>query len=406
MRKMFVLLVVVLIGVTLGYQKAQAADPIYVGFNEIRSGPFKAPGDRFLTGLEVAIKEINGTGGLLGRPVELVVEDNQMKPEIAVQKLKKMILSDKCEAIFQGASSTVALALAQAMPRYKKIFICTGSFAMDLTGQNFNPYSFRTNASVAILAKAMALYIGKRKEFKKVYMINQDYSYGHDAANFYERFVKEIAPDTQIVGKDFHPIFNKDFAPYISKVKASGADYLLTGNWGTDEIQLLIQARSLGLKIPVAGLLQGDITVLAAMPGDEAVGNFGVVSFFLGYDTPEARKFEDWFYEKSGGSWPVEQTWLSYKGMILYAEAVKKAGSLDIDKVIKAFEGLKWNGPAGTVTMRAKDHQVLQPMMVGQVVKKTKYYDFPYMKPIQVIPPEQLDYKPEEFGWKPYKEEK
>ncbi len=226
---------------------------------------------------------------------------------------------------------------------------------------------------------------------------------GHDVANFYERFIKEIAPDTQILGKDFHPMFNKDFAPYISKVKASGADYLLTCNWGTDLIQLLIQGRSLGMKIPVAGILQADINTLAALPGEEAVGNFAVASFVPGLDTPEAKKLEESFYEKAG-VWPVEQIWYAYKGVVLWAEAVKKAGSIDTDKVIKAFEGMKWNGPTGTVTMRAQDHQLMQPMIAAQVVKKTKYYDFPYLKPLQVIPAEQLEYRPEDFGWKPYTE--
>lgn len=404
MRKLVILLPI-LMGLILVYNRVQAAEPIHVGVNEVRSGPFKSIGDKFLLGVEIAVKEINKTGGLLGRPVELVVEDNQMKPEIAVTKLKKMILEDKCEAIFQASSSAVALAISQAMPRYKKIYIPMASFAMDLTGKYFHPYIFRTDSNVALFTKAMALYIGnQKKEFKKVYMINMDYAYGHDVADFYERFIKEIAPGTEVVGKDFHPMFNKDFGPYISKIQASGADYLLTGNWGTDLIQLTIQARSLGLKIPFAGILQADITALAAMPGEEAVGNFGVASFVLGLDTPQAKKLEQSFHEKAG-VWPVEQIWYAYKAMILYGEVVKKAGSLDVDKIIKAFEGLKWGGPTGTVTMRAKDHQLMQPMIVAQVVKKTKYYDFPYLKPLQVIPSGQLEYKPEDFGWKPYKEE-
>jgi len=403
MRKMIILLVV-LVGVTLGFSQTQAADPIHVGLNEVRSGAFKSIGDKFLLGVEIAVKEINKTGGVLGRPLELVVEDNQMKPEIAVTKLKKMILEDKCEAIFQASSSAVALAISQTMPRYKKIYVPMASFAMDLTGKHFHPYVFRTDSNVALFTKAMALYIGKqKKEFKKVYMINMDYAYGHDVADFYERFIREIAPDTQIMGKDFHPMFNKDFGPYISKVKASGADYLLTGNWGTDLIQLIIQARSLGLKIPFAGILQSDPNTLAAMPGDEAVGNFGVASFLPGVDTPKGKQLEESFHEKSG-VWPAEQVWYAYKAMILYAEAVKKAGSLDVDKIIKAFENLKFDGPTGIVSMRAKDHQLMQPMIVGQVVKKTKYFDFPYLKPLQLIPLEQLDYKPEDFGWKPYKE--
>ena len=256
MKKMVFLLAIVM-GVTMGYTKVQAADPIYFGFNDVRSGPFKSNGDKFLLGVEVAVKELNKAGGLLGRPIELVVEDNQMKPEIAVQKLRKLIQSDKCEVIFQGSSSAVALSISQVMPRYKKIYIPVAAFAVDITGKHFQPYMFRTDANTAIQAKTMAIYIGKRKELKKVYMINMDYAAGHDAADYYEKFIKEIAPDTQIVGKDFHPIFNKDFAPYISKIKASGADYIYTNNWGTDQIQLIIQARSLGLKIPVCGSPHG-----------------------------------------------------------------------------------------------------------------------------------------------------
>jgi branched-chain amino acid transport system substrate-binding protein len=403
MKKILVA-VVVLTGLMLGATLARAAEPIYVGFNDVRSGPFKSNGDKFLLGIEVAIKELNKAGGLLGRPIELVVEDNQMKPEIAVQKLRKLIQSDKCEAIFQGSSSAVALAISQAMPRYKKIYVPVAAFAVDITGKDFQPYMFRTDANTAIQARAMAQYLGKKKEFKKVYMINMDYAAGHDAADYYQKYIKEVNPESQIVGNDFHPMFNKDFAPYISKIKASGADYVLTQNWGTDLITLMTQARSLGLNIPMAGILMADINAQAAMPGDEAVGNYGVASFIPGLGTPETNKLEEAFYEKSGGTWPVEQVWYAYKGVILYSEAVKKAGTTDPEKVIKAFEGLKWNGPTGPAFMRAQDHQMIQPMIIGQVAKKVKYYNHPYLKPVQVIPAEQLLYKPEEYGWKPYKE--
>ena len=253
-----------------------------MGLDDVRSGAFKTNGDRFQKGLEVAIEELNASGGLLGKKIELFVEDNQVKPDIAVQKLKKLILSDKCDAIFHGSSSAVGLAISQAMPRYKKIYCCMAAFAVDLTTKHFNPYIFRTDANFLILSKAMAMYVGKYTKLTKPYLIDQDYSSGHDAATYYWEFIKEVAPNTTIVGNDFHPMFNKDFAPYISKIKASGADYVLTGNWGTDLIQLVIQGRSLGMNLPVAGILQADINALAAMPGDQAVGNFAVSSFIPG----------------------------------------------------------------------------------------------------------------------------
>src|SRR4030042_741985 len=116
MKKMVFLLAIVM-GVMMGVTHVQAADPVHFGFNDVRSGPFKSNGDKFLLGVETAVKELNKAGGLLGRPIELGVEDNQMKPEIAVQKLRKQIESDKCEVIFQGSSSAVALSISQAMPR-------------------------------------------------------------------------------------------------------------------------------------------------------------------------------------------------------------------------------------------------------------------------------------------------
>ncbi len=395
------ILAMILIGLILAINHVEAAPPIVVGVNEVRSGPAKSNGDIYLIGIETAVKEINELGGLLGRPIKIVVEDNQMKPQIGLQKLKKLILKDKCEVIFGGG--VPGLAIAKTMPRYKKLYV-TVSQALDITGKHFNPYAFRTSFNTILNAKATALYMSKQKRLKKPFMINKDYSYGYDVAKLYEKFIKEASPGTVIAGNAFHPLFNKDFAPYISKIQASDADYVLTGNWGMDGSQLILQGRSLGMKLPIVNFLVCDPASLRTMPGSEAVGSIGVETFMPGIGTPETEKFENEFYKRSGGYWPVAQTWLGYQSMMMYASAVEKAGSLDTKKVIKAFEGLEWQGPNGTVIMRAKDHQAIAPMVIGQVVKKTKYFDFPYTKPIDIIPVDQLVYKPEEFGWKPYKE--
>ena len=125
MKKLCVAFAVVLLLVATMHE-AQSAPPAKLGYNDVRSGPFKNNGDMALLGMETAIKEINRSGGLLGRQVQLVIEDNQMNPEIAVQKLKKLILEDKVEAVFHQSSSTVALAIAQTIPRYKKLYLCMG----------------------------------------------------------------------------------------------------------------------------------------------------------------------------------------------------------------------------------------------------------------------------------------
>ena len=398
--KRFKLLMTVLVVSTLVIPAVYAADVVKLGVDEIRSGAFKSNGDRFIWGIQAAVKEANDAGGTLGKKIELVIEDNQMKGEIAVQKLKKMIMKDGVKVIIHGSSSSVGGAIAQQMPRYKTIYLDVGAEAINITGENFNPYVFRTCLNVAMHVKGLAQHFGK-KGYKKVFLINQDYSWGHDVAMFYEKFIKEIAPGTQIVGKEFHPVFNKDFAPYISKIQASGADYIITGNWGTDLAQVVAQSRSMGLKIPFGTCFMDD-DAIAKIAGEASIGCIQANMYLLGVDTPEAKAFEEAFHKSAGGKWPSFVAMEAYIGTKMYLEAVKKAGTFETEAVIKAFEGLTWEGPVGTLTMRKEDHQNQSPVVLGEVVEKTKYYDFPYVKPFKIIPADQVSLSLEESGWKPW----
>ena len=402
MKRFCVLLMVLAVALVLPPQVRAADNVVKLGINEARSGAFKSNGDRIVWGVEAAVKEANDAGGVLGKKIEVVVEDNQLKPEIAVQKLKKMILEDGCQIIIQGSSSGVGGALAQQMPIYKKIYLDTAAEAMDITGEHFTPYTFRACLNAGMHVKALAQYFGS-KGYKKVFLINQDYSWGYDVAKYYEMFIKQAAPKAEIVGKEFHPVFNKDFAPYISKILASGADYVITGNWGTDLTQLIVQGRSLGMKVPVGCTFLDDDAVMSVAQ-KTALGDISSNMYLLGVDSPQAKAFEQSFHKNSGGKWPSFVAMESYIGTKFYLEAVKKAGSFDTDAVIKAFEGLTYNGPVGTLTMRKEDHQVQSPVVVGAVVEKTQYYDFPYLKPIMTVPADQASVSLEASGWKPWKE--
>jgi len=379
-----------------------AQNTVKLGINEVRSGAFTTNGDRVVWGVEAAVKEANEAGGLLGKKIELVIEDNQLKGEIAVQKLKKMILEDNCQIIIQGSSSGVGGAIAQQMPRYKRIYLCTNAEAMAITGENFTPYTFRTCLNAAQHVKALAKYFGG-KGLKKPFLLNQDYSWGYDVAKHYEMYMTAYAKDAKVAGKEFHPIFTKDFGPYISKIQASGADYVLTGNWGTDMTQLIVQGRSLGMKIPIGSTFIDDDAV-GAVAGDAYIGDVGANQYILGVDTPQAKAFEDGFFKSSGGKWPSFVAMEAYIGTKMYFEAVKKAKSFETEAVIKAFEGMTYEGPLGAITMRKEDHQAQSPVGVGEVVKKTKYYDFPYLKPVMIVPAAEVSATLEESGWKPYKE--
>ena len=380
---------------------AWAGGVVKFGVCETRSGAFKSNGDRILWGVQAALKEINDAGGLLGKKVELVVADNQMKGPIAVQKVKQMILKDKVEVIIQGSSSGVGGAIAQTMPRYRKIYLDTNAAAMGITGANFTPYTFRTCLNAGMHVKALAAYFAK-KGLKKVFLINQDYSWGHDVAKYFELAIAKAAPGTKVVGKVFHKVFNKDFAPYISKIQASGADYVISGNWGTDLTQLIVQARQMGLNVPIGCAFLDDDAVMA-IAREKAKGAVTANAYILGLDRPEARAMEDAYHKSSGGKWPSFVSYTAYMGVKMYAKAVTKAGSFDVEKIIKAFEGLSIAGPAGAMTMRPQDHQIQTPVVIGEYAAKTKYYSHPYLKPAAVIPAKEASLTPEESGWKPYK---
>lgn len=380
---------------------AMAGGVVKFGVNEIRSGAFKSNGDRTIWGIEAAVKEANDAGGLLGKKIELVVMDNQMKGEVAVRNVKRMVLEDKCEVIIQGSSSGVGGAIAQTMPRYKKIYLDTNAEAMGITGDNFTPYTFRTCMNAGMHVKALAHYFAQ-KGYKKVFLINQDYSWGHDVANYYKMFIEKLAPGTKVVGNEFHKVFNKDFGPYISKIQASGADYVISGNWGTDLTQLIVQSRSLGMNLPIGCTFLDDDGV-GAVAGDAAIGCVQANMYLLGVNNPRAKQFEDTFHKNSGGKWPSFVIMEAYLGTKMYIEAVKKAGSFDTDKVIKAFENLTYTGPVGNMTMRKQDHQNQTPAVVGVVNGKTKYYPFAYPTPVMVLPANEVSLTLDESGWKPYK---
>jgi branched-chain amino acid transport system substrate-binding protein len=370
------------------------------GVTEVRSGPFKSTGDRHLWGIEAAVAEANASGGLLGKKIELVVEDNQLKGDIAVQKLEKLILQDNCQVIIQGSSSVVGGAIAQAMPKYKKLYVNTGAMAMAITGENFTPYQFRVMQNAGMHVKGLAQSFAK-KPYKKVFLLNQDYSWGYDVANYYEKFIKALAPNTQIVGKEFHKMFNKDFAPYISKIQASGADYVITGNWGTDLAQFINQSREMGLKIPIGCTFLDDDSVMSVVQ-ENALGCLTVQMFIPGLDRPRAKALEESFSKYSGGKVMCFASAASYLTVKLYMDMVKKAGTFDTETIIRTMEGFKWDGPAGPITIRKEDHQAQLPLVLAEVVKKTKYFDHPYVKPVGIIPAEQVSLTLEECGWKPW----
>jgi branched-chain amino acid transport system substrate-binding protein len=327
-------------------------------------------------------------------------EDSQLKPDVATRKAERYIAEEKVEFIISGVGTHVSKALGPVAEKNKVIFLNDGAAGDELTGKDFTPYQFRVCLSTSQQSGALAAYFST-KPFKKFYILNQDYAFGHDVAEAFKKAMNRLKPDWQLVGEDYHPIGAKDMGPYISKVISSGAEVMITGNYGADLRVLLKQASGLGLKAKVGSYYLVDPYALQEI-GDAAVGAVTVEIYMLTEDTPQNKAFvERWKKRKIDPDQPYP-TWLmgkAYQGFMFMAEAIKKANSTKAEDVIKAWEGLSFDAPVGRMTMRACDHQVITPISVGEIVAGPgPFYKFPFVGTPIIIPAEKAAVPPEETG--------
>jgi ABC-type branched-subunit amino acid transport system substrate-binding protein len=232
------------------------------------------------------------------------------------------------------------------------------------------------------------------KPYRKYYIICQDYAWGHDVAKAFKKQLKIYLPDAEIVGEDYHPLFTKDFGPYINKVIASGADAIFSGNWGADSRLLVKQARALGLKAPFPMVMTfGTDPTVENEIKDDAIGIHFVYDYSMRVDTPENKAFiAKWREthkddEELVTQWPATTIGHAAFGMAMFLAAVEKAGTLDTEKIIETFEGFWYKTPVGWWAMRKCDHQAILPMFGGVIEGgENPYYDFPWVGSVQRFP--------------------
>lgn len=379
---------------------APAAEPIrFLDINPL-SGVMKDIGDRYHLGSKFAAEEINAAGGLLGRPVKIFYDDSQLKPDVSTRKASRYISEEKVEFVLSGTGTHVAKALGQVAEKSKIIFVTYGQAGDELTGKDFTPNLFRVCLSTAQQSTALAAYFSARP-YKKFYLLNQDYAFGHDVAEAFKKAMTKLKPDWQLVGEDYHPIGAKDLGPYVSKVINSGAEVVITGNYGADLRVFVKQAGSLGMKAKIGSYYLSDPFALQEV-GDAAVGAITGEIYMSTEDTPQNKAFiERWKKRKLDASQPYPDFLVgkAYMGTMFLAEAIKKAKSTKAEDIIKAWEGLTYEGLVGKMTMRPCDHQVMTPISVAEVVKGPgAFYKFPFVGKPTIIPAEKAAIPPEETG--------
>lgn len=388
--------------------------PIKLGIVEPQSGPVKYVGDNNIAAYRFATERINQAGGVLGRKMELVIADSELKPDVATRRANDLVLGEKVDILVVNTGSNIAKAVSQVANQHRKLFFSTGTEAAELTGEEFFDTTFRCCLNTDMHSAQIAVYFARMapQKYTKFYLLNQDYNFGRAAAEgFKKKFERIKAPDQQIVGEEYHPLQKtQDFGPYITKIMASGAEVVMTGNWGQDLRLLLQQGASLGWKVKVGNYFLNDPTVLQAV-GKAAVGHITADAYLITVDTPENREFlKAWRarYPDApvGYRYPDLTIGRCYHAVLWVGEVIKKAGSLDTNALIKAWEGSKFKTAWGDVEMRACDHQMLTPGYVAEIMEPEKipqnirYFgnEFPYIGPATAIPRDEMTVPPRETG--------
>lgn len=380
-------------------QPLLAAEPIKILALDVLSGPFKDEGEQYIAGVRFAVEEINKSGGINGRPIDLIVDDSQLKPDVAQRKAVKAILDDNVKIIVGATGTAVVKSLAQVASRYKVILAAYSGEADEITGKEFVPEIFRLGLTTTMHAKASILALPENLG-KKVYLINQDNAFGHSSADSYKKALDQFRPGWKLVGEDFHPIATKDFAPYLQKIIASDADVIVTSDYAADMTLLHKQAKSFGVKQPFVDLYMSNPVALREI-GDAAIGSYTSEVYIVGMDTPANKAFvERWRQSKNPPyQYPDYAVGKAYNVMMYLASGLKKAGSEDHDAIIKAMEGLEYDGLIGKQVVRACDHQVQTPIAVTEVVAGPgQFYKFAAPGKVFILPMEKVSTPPDQTG--------
>jgi branched-chain amino acid transport system substrate-binding protein len=349
------------------------AEAVKMAFIDPLSGSFAPVGQNELRSWQYIAEKANAEHWAGNNTFEIVGFDNKSSPQESLIQLKAAI-DQGYRYVIQGNGSGVALALVDAINKHNErnpgkeiVYLNYAAIDPDLTNSKCSFWHFALDANVPMKMEALTSYMAKRPEVKKVYLINQNYAFGHSVQRAAKELLKQKRPDVAIVGDDLHPIGQvKDFSPYVAKIKQSGADSVLTGNWGADLALLIKAAKDADLKAnfyTYYAATTGTPTAMGVAGADHVkyVGPWNVNNQgFIGKDIVDGfkKKYNDDFY--------VVQI---YSGLKLLSQGIKGAKSIDPVKVAFAMEGVKVQSLNGEGEMRKADHQYQQPLYIATWVK-------------------------------------
>ncbi|MBI4591811.1 MAG: ABC transporter substrate-binding protein [Candidatus Rokubacteria bacterium] len=338
-------------------------------------------------GHEVALAEINEAGGVLGRKLQYALRDDKTNPEVAVRMANELVLREKVDFLMGTLASHVSLAVSEVARKNKILYLATIPKTEALTSEKGHRYVFRVASNTLIEGRQLA-ELEKTTPATRYYTIANDYEYGRKVVEAFVDHVKKVKPRAQIVGQGWPKLGETEWTPFITAILAAKPEVVLNFVYGDMFIAFVKQAKPYGYfeKVRVISGAEVVSTEMAVPLGkDMPEGILGnAYDVFYWPDTAEHRKFVKAYLDKTGEAFVPGWAIQGYIGTYFLAEAIKKAGTTDTEKVIAAMEGLTLKTPIGPVTMRAYDHQANRGQVYGLTTHSADY-PFAILKDVKYL---------------------
>ena len=360
--------VLVMTSLTAGAALAQKGETVKVAWIDPLSGLMASVGQNQLKSYQFVAEKLNANNPA-GVKFEIISIDNKLSPAESLNALKSAV-DQGVRYVVQGLGSGAAGALVDAINKHNErnpgkevVFLNYAAVDPDLTNSKCSFWHFRLDADTSMKMEAMTTFMKDQKDIQKVYLINQNYAHGQQVSKYAKENLKRKRPDVQVVGDDLHPLAQvRDFAPYVAKIKASGADTVITGNWGSDLALLVKAANDAGLtaKFYTYYANFGGTPTALGKAANGRVYQVGYGHYNLGGTAGQLvsefkKRFNDDYYSQA-----------TYTSLTMLAQGMANAKSTDPVKVAKAMEGMKFKSFNGEVEMRKTDHQLQQPLFIAQ----------------------------------------
>src|SRR5271166_1376487 len=347
---------------------ARAADVVKIGLDNPLTGTYAALGKNELIGAQLALEQINAKGGILGRQVELLVEDSTSGDAgTAVQKARKLIDRDNVDFLVGNINSALAQAIANVSYEKKIFHVVPGGHTDSVTGVNCHWDVFRICNTTQMEANAVASTLINTAG-KKWYYLTPDYAFGHTLQAGLEAAAAKLGGIK--LGGDLTPLGTTDFSSYLIKAQAAGPDVIIFLQAGDDAVNALKQAVQFGLnkKYHLAGAQQ-ELEVLLGLPPEARIGTWVFEWYWKQPNVPHVDEFVAEIRKRSGGHVPTARTWFGFASIWTCAIAAQQAKSLEAVKMAKAMQGYKLPPEVSLMPdgafYRAAQNQLIPDLYVG-----------------------------------------